>query len=92
MHGYGHIITYVCNDMTLYIYTCMYDHRPNSAPLQSDRVRKMPSVKADLAIYSYVFGISSYCKIVGLMFSIKFLVQFGTIFAYPVTNYIKFNL
>ena len=31
-------------------------HRPCSAPLWIDRVGKKPSVKADLAIYSYVIG------------------------------------
>ena len=33
-------------------------HRPHSAPWWFNRVGNKPSVKADLAIYSYVLGIS----------------------------------
>ena len=34
-----------------------WPHRPYSAPQWFDRVDNKPSVKADLTIYSYVFGI-----------------------------------
>ena len=35
-----------------------WPHRPCSAPWWFDRVSKKPSVEADLAIHSHVFGVS----------------------------------
>ena len=45
--------------------------RPRSAPWWFDRVGNKLSLKANLAIYSYVLGISRYCKSVGLIISNK---------------------
>ena len=38
--------------------TAVWLHRRCGAPLWFERVSKKPSMKADLAIYSHVFGVS----------------------------------
>ena len=46
-------------------------NRPCNAPTWFYRVGKKPSVKADLAIYSYALDVSGWCMIVSLIIFIK---------------------
>ena len=57
-----------------------WPHRPCSASWLIGSVCNKSTVKADLAIYSYMFGVSRYCKSVGLIFkNIKDLVFANTV-------------
>ena len=53
----------------IYISATYWPHRPCIVQWWFDRVSNEPSVKADLAIYSYVLGIFRWCKSVGLIIS-----------------------
>ena len=67
-------------------------HRPCNVLTWFYRVGKKPSVKADLAIYSYVRDVSGHYMSVSLILGFNWtsvLVQIGTVFANSVTyNYV----
>ena len=46
-------------------------NRPCSAPSWFDRVQEKPAVKADVAIYTYMLGVSGQYKSVDLVLSYK---------------------
>ena len=55
----------------IFINAIHWPHRPYSAPWWFDRVGNKQSMKADLAIYTYMLGISTQCKSVSLKISNK---------------------